>query len=242
MIPIGICDDQPEHLNLLTSFLGRHPRHDEFTIGQATTSESFLALLAGHSFSIVFLDIDMAGMDGIQLGELVKRERPDTIIVYVTAHEEYALDAYRVRAFHYLVKPLSMEALHSVLDEALAALGRMHREGTWKIFTVQKKGEIISLEYEAIFYFEKVGHKIQVAAGDRSFGYYGNFSGLLGQLEAGSFLQCHQGYIVNIGKVRVFRDKILYLDGGREIPVSRSCSDRVREALAQRLFNGRGMR
>jgi DNA-binding LytR/AlgR family response regulator len=72
--------------------------------------------------------------------------------------------------------------------------------------------------------------------------YYGNFVSLLQKIDRSAFIQCHQGYIVNIQKARGFRDKVLLLDGNHTVPVSRSFVESTKEALARKLFAGRDQR
>ena len=157
------------------------------------------------------------------------------VLIYVTAHEKYAMEAFGVRAFHYLLKPLTKEAFDRTLDEGLRHVEKpaVKEEPT---FTIRTKKEVASLRYSEILYFEKVGHKIRIHAGERDYFYYGNFKGLLVQLDTGFFVQCHQGYIANVAKIRGFRDKTLFLGKGISLPVSRSYCDAVRNVLAQRLF------
>jgi DNA-binding LytR/AlgR family response regulator len=240
LITIGICDDQEGQIQQLTLYLHRYRGSSDFEVFHATSPEAFLALQHTRRPDLVFLDIDMAGMNGIQLGEAIRQDCPDTIIVYVTAHEEYALEAFRVRAFHYMIKPLTMEQFHQVLDEAFQFSQKRGGAKSLKTFAVQKKGELLYINYDDISYFEKIGHKICVHCADNVVEYYGNFTKLMEQIGGSSFLQCHQGYIVNIEKVRAFHDRTIFLDGNRLVPVSRSSAELVREALAKMLFAGEG--
>jgi DNA-binding LytR/AlgR family response regulator len=136
------------------------------------------------------------------------------------------LEAFRVRAFHYLLKPLTAEKFAQVFQEAVALFKRnaMERPGK-KSFTVHRKAEIISLDYDDIDYFEKMGHKIKVHTGEREIEFYGNFIKLLDEIDLDFFAQCHQGYIVNIDKIQGYRDQTLSLKGNLWIPVSRSYID-----------------
>lgn len=237
-ITVGICDDQASHIDLMEHCLTQYEGNQSFGVFQATGPVEFLPLVRERKPQLVFLDIDMPGMNGIELGERIREEFPGTVIIYITAHEHYALQAFRVRAFHYLVKPMAMGELHRVLDEAMPLLaGKTDRLESGNTFTVQKKGEIIRLLTADIWYFEKVGHKIHVVTGGGAIDYYGNFTMLIGQLQPGNFLQCHQGYIVNLDKVRAYRDRTLLLEGDRHVPVSRSFADKTRDALANRLFD-----
>ncbi|MEN6326442.1 MAG: LytTR family DNA-binding domain-containing protein [Syntrophomonas sp.] len=236
---IGICDDCPEQIELFIQYLNNYQNGDEFTIVKSTDPEDFLMKLEVNKPQLVFLDIDMGEMSGIQLGEKIKALYKDTIIVYITAYEKYALEAFRVRAFHYLLKPLTEEKFHYVLEEALRFIKKESANEPAKTFTVQTKGEIVCLNYSDILYFEKIGHRIKVHTVNRDIYYYGNLARLIEQIDANSFIQCHQGYIANVDKIRGFRDKTLFLNGNLQLPVSRSFAENVKEMLAGRLFAGK---
>ncbi len=233
---IGICDDSAEQVALLLKLLNGYSGNDSFEIVQSTRPAAFLAELEVKRPEIVLLDIDMGETNGIELGDQIKALYPDTVVIYITAHEKYALEAFRVRAFHYLLKPLTKEKFIQVMDEALE---HIRSKGPEKIFSLQIKGEFLSILHSDIFYFEKIGHRIKIKTSEREIYYYGNLQELTEQLDGSSFLQCHQGYIVNADKIRSFREKTLFLEKGSELPVSRSYVGPVREALAKRLFAGR---
>jgi len=238
-LTIGICDDYLEQVQLLLKYLDSCRDQNEFRIIEATEPQGFLMKMEADRPQLVFLDIDMGEMNGIQLGEKIKTLYEDTVIVYITAYEKYALEAFRVRAFHYLLKPLTKEKFNHVLEEAIQFIKRDRVPNQDKIFTVQVKGEIICLKYSEIYYFEKSGHKIKVHTQKCDIYYYSNLYGLLEEIDADSFIQCHQGYIVNVDKIRGFREKTLFLDGNLQLPVSRSYTENVKEMLAKRLFAGK---
>ncbi len=236
-ITIGVCDDNPQQVGLLTSFLRSHHRADEFDLITSTSPAEFLALVRNKAPRLVFLDIDMGETSGIQLGEEIKALYQDAVLVFVTAYENYALEAFGVRAFHYLLKPLTRENFDIVLDEALSFIQSAPVK-TEKALTVKTKKEVVHLNFSDIVYFEKMGHKVKIHTKERDLYYYDNFTNLLGTIGTADFLQCHQGYIVNVGKIRAFREKTLFLDGDIALPVSRTYMDTVKKMLAQQLFDG----
>ncbi|HWR40837.1 MAG TPA: LytTR family DNA-binding domain-containing protein [Patescibacteria group bacterium] len=134
---------------------------------------------------------------------------------------------------------MTLERFRQVLSEALTHLQKEDVGKTEKTFFVQNKGEMLNLPYRDICYFEKIGHQIKIHMLYRDVYYYDNFSSLLAGLSGETFVQYHQGYIANVDKIRAFRDKTLYLDGGVQLPVSRSFAEQVREVLKKRLFTGR---
>jgi DNA-binding LytR/AlgR family response regulator len=236
---IGICDDSAGQVELLLKFLSDYPGNGGFELIHSTKPQDFLKTLETKRPGLVLLDIDMGETSGIRLGEQIKTRYPDAVVIYITAHEKYALEAFRVRAFHYLLKPLTREDFFRAMDESLAFIHSKALSGPEKRFCVQIKGEFICIPYSDIFYFEKIGHRIKIHTSAREIYYYGNLQELQEQLDGSSFLQCHQGYIVNADKIRSFRDRTLFLEKGPELPVSRSYAEPVREALAKKLFAGR---
>lgn len=242
-ITIGVCDDNPRQVELLSQYLNSNHRADDFDIIKSADPEEFLELLLVKKPQLVFLDIDMGRTSGIRLGEQIKARYEDTVLIYITAYEKYALDAFGVRAFHYLLKPLTREKFNSVLEESIHHLEKARAEEektlTVKTLTFKTKKEVICLNFSDIVFFEKISHKIKIHTKERDFYYYDNFANLLHTIGAGSFIQCHQGYIANIAMIRGFCDRTLFLNDNIELPVSRSYSDGLKKILAERLFAGK---
>ena len=236
---IGICDDCVEQVELLADFLQWCGEYGEFRVIHASEPEAFFETLKTDRPDLVFLDIDMDGLNGIELGEKIRELYENTVLIYITGYEKYAFQAFQLRAFHYLLKPVTIERFRQVLSEALAYLQKEDAGKTEKTFSAQNKGEILNLPYRDICYFEKIGHQIKIHALSREVTYYDNLGSLLAGLDGETFVQCHQGYIANVDKIRAFRDKTLFLDGGIQLPVSRSFAEQVKDLLKKRLFAGR---
>jgi len=235
---VGICDDCIEQVNLLAGFLKGCGEYGGFRVIHASEPKAFLGALGTYRPDLVFLDIDMEGMNGITLGEKIRELYENTIIIYITGYEKYAFEAYQLRAFHYLLKPVTEERFRQVLREALAYLQK-EDAGKNMTFSVWNKGEMLNLPCRDICYFEKIGHQIKIQAVSREIAYYDNFNSLLAKLDGDTFVRCHQGYIANVDKIRAFRDKTLFLDGSIQLPVSRTFAEQVRETLKKHLFAGR---
>jgi len=239
LLTIGICDDCPAQSEIIISYIRSRPDQANFNIIQASEPTAFLAALASCAPQLVLLDVDMGPANGIQLGEQIKDHHPDVVIIYITAHENYAVDAFRLRAFNYLLKPLTQAAFTVALDEALTFLRQKEISLNEAYVSIRLKGEYVSMPYCHIICFEKVGHRIKIHTTTREILYYDNIHNLLTQLDASTFMQCHQGFIVNSNKIRSLRNKRLVLEKDIEIPVSRSHIEAVRQALERKLFIGR---
>lgn len=117
MITALLVDDEPKAIERLSSLLGTFDAVD--IVGTAATADDAERFLAGRSVDVVFLDINMPGRLGIDLaGHL----HPRTKVVFVTAHEDYALDAFRKGAVDYILKPVDRDRLAITLDRLGASL------------------------------------------------------------------------------------------------------------------------
>ena len=190
----------------------------------------------------MFLDIDMEGMNGIDLGAKIKEIYESAVLVYITGYKKYAFEAFQLKAFHYLLKPVTKERFCQVLCEALAHIQKADAGKDQMTFSVQVGGKLLSFYCSDICYFEKIGHQIKIHTSSRDIYYYGNLSDVLDELDGEAFMQCHQGYIANVDKVMAFQNKTLFLDGDEKLPVSRTFAEQVREVLKKRLFAGREQR
>ncbi|PSR33248.1 MAG: DNA-binding response regulator, partial [Sulfobacillus thermosulfidooxidans] len=80
-------------------------------IGEAQTAKEALSLIEALDYDVVFLDIQMPGMSGMELARILKDKRPQLSVVFISAHEQYAVDAFAVQVVDYLLKPVSSERI-----------------------------------------------------------------------------------------------------------------------------------
>lgn len=122
---IAVCDDswrcRAQVDDLLHEYVDQHQNeHLSFTV--FSEPEALLQAHRERPFDIYILDIVMPGMNGIELGEAIRADAADSKIIYLTSSQEYAVDSFRIRAFHYLMKPVEHSTLFPALDEAIASV------------------------------------------------------------------------------------------------------------------------
>ncbi len=237
-IRIDICDDCLEQLELVKSFIHKYRKINEINIHTETDPVLFLSEFRVRKPHIVFLDIDMEGMNGITLGERIRVINDDTVIVYITGHDDYALEAFGVKAYHYLLKPVSEKKFMTVLEDAIkiAEMLKLQKLKKGK-FTFKRRNEIVNIEFDHICYFEKVGRKIKVRTDTDAIEYYGKFIELIEQLDQSYFIQCHQGFIINKEKIATYKGGALNMTSCERVPVSRTHQKKVKEMIEDLLFN-----
>ena len=123
---VAICDDNSASRGLVLDIATDYSEERKDT---NFVFETFLdprdllnAVIGGTVFDIFFLDIVMPEMNGIALGKALRNNGAGGKIVYLTSSEEYALDSFRVRAFDYLIKPITKDVFYGVMDELVSSI------------------------------------------------------------------------------------------------------------------------
>lgn len=222
MIQIAICEDEQTLLDQLSDWvkiiLDKHS--GEYSIEAYRNGG---ALLARAAFDIVLLDIAMEPMDGLELARRLRMRGDESRIVFITAHQQYAIDAYDVEAFHYLVKPVDTEKLEEVLIKLCAAL---HKERSRAII-VRQGTAVRRIPLEQVLYLEVLNRKIYLHTAGETIPFYGKLEDLepaLPGLQSGRsavFFRCHRSYIVNLCHVQVYEKGEIRLDNEERIPLSK---------------------
>lgn len=115
-IRIAICEDNRQHLLHHKEVLSAAAKKTDTTFLLYSSGEELLAGMdAGDEFDVLFLDIEMGQMDGIEAGKRAKSKNSDFILIYLTAYQQYAVKAYETRAFRYLLKPFDENAAKEIM-------------------------------------------------------------------------------------------------------------------------------
>jgi DNA-binding LytR/AlgR family response regulator len=230
-----IVDDEAPARGELRYLLSAHPEIE--VVGEAATAAEALALAQSIRYDVVFLDVEMPGMSGLEVARLVldRRERP--AVVFVTAHDRYAVDAFAVEAFDYLVKPVEPERL-ARLVERLTRARREAQPPVEKIPVVSAGGAKTLLDYDAVHWIEADGDYSRVHTFDRTYLSTSSLRELEELLPSRRFARIHRSHLVNLAKVAAVRragpDRLsLALDDEKrtELDVARRQTRALRERL-----------
>ncbi|HET7648703.1 MAG TPA: LytTR family DNA-binding domain-containing protein [Gaiellaceae bacterium] len=227
-----IVDDEAPARSELRYLLAEHAEVD--VVGEAASAAEAVQLARELRYDVVFLDVEMPGATGLEAAPHVRERRDPPAVVFVTAHAEYAVDAFAVEAFDYLLKPVDpdrlarvVERLHERTQENAAPVDRV---------AVVAGGGTELLDHDQIHYVQAEGDYSRVHTYDRA--YLSTSS--LGELEerlGPRFARIHRSYLVNLAKVAGVRRaaerfRLQLADAQRtELDVSRRQSREVRERL-----------
>ena len=183
-----------------------------------------LKMLNENKYDIIFLDINMPVISGVELMEM-QPNRPLTIIT--TAYSDFALSAYQNDAIDYLLKPISFEKFKKAIEKAKTYYSgvRLKKEDNskGKMLSYRVNGQIKEILLDDIIYVESLGNYMKLFSSKANLPIiiYGSLSSIANELDAGIFVQVHRSYIINCNKIKSFVSKTLIMNNGEILPVGR---------------------
>lgn len=213
---IALCDDSQIHLEALknvilsTVYIGE-ARVEAFSSGL----ELLHKIQDGVNYDIVFLDIDMPEINGIELGKKIHDISPTTVLIFITAYPEYAIEGYECEALRYILKPYADDKIKETLGRAIeVSKAKKH------FITVKVQNRWLRIFVNDIYYLECCRRHVLYHTNNRVIETSGIFSKAYEELKSYGFFQVHQGYIVNLDKIYDFKEYDIILDNGMTVPVS----------------------
>lgn len=228
-----VVDDEPLSRRAMRQLLAAHP--DVEVIAECGDAVEARAWMATDAPDVVFLDIRMPGMSGLELAAGREAGRP--LVVFVTAYEAFALPAYDAEPVDYITKPVVQDRLDRAVARVRERLGaEAARPGRHLVARVRDRDVIVRLD--EVDYIEADDVYAAVHAGGRKLLVRRALEALERELDA-RFVRVHRGYIVRLDRVMAVRvrpggKRELQLAGGAAIPVSRRRWDDVEAALRAR--------
>ena len=227
---IAIVDDEKIICEQIKDFIQKE--HGDCQIDSYFSGQTFLE--AGKRFDLVFLDIQMEGMDGMDTARALRKTQPEAVLIFVTGSKEYVFEAFDVSAFHYLLKPLEETKFKEVLARALLESQR-HRAGRQERLFIRTKN--LTIDQKDILYIESRGKKVDIHTLKETFSIYGAMNELETQLSK-SFYRCHRGYLVNMAYITEYGADSITLTGGARVYLTKKKHGEFVKAYMWYLQNG----
>lgn len=178
-------------------------------VEEAGSGEEALAKARTFLPDVAVLDIDMPGLNGIGVAQRLNELQPDVYLVFVTAYPEYALDAFEVYSFDYILKPIDAERVKNTfhrlqerirsgegeIADLVKALNRPHR------LAVRNGHEILFIDVDSIIFMEKERKKTLIYTVDRKYDTYETLAELEKRLNNKNFFRSHKSYLINLQMV-----------------------------------------
>lgn len=196
-----VVDDEPLARRNLTVLLRRDP--DIGFVGECGSGADAIKEIRGTRPDLVFLDVQMPEYDGFDVLELLGSDIPPTII-FVTAHDEYALRAFEAGALDYLLKPVDDARFHRAVNRAKDKLTHYAelRPQSVERLVVKSAGQVVFLNVPEIDWIEAADYYACLHVGDNTHLLRRTLSELEQDLDAGMFCRIHRSVIVNLDRIR----------------------------------------
>lgn len=237
---IAICDDEKEIRDMLAEKIQR--LYPQAILSFYSSGEE---LLTAHSQpDILLLDIQLSGKNGMETAGDFRRNHKNTILIFVTAWEEYVWQAFDVGAFHYLVKPFDDIKFEEVLKNAAGELanktgGEHDPAGTGsRSLLIKAGGRHIAVDLEDIVYAEVFDRKVILHTINEDIEYYGKMKELAAKAGE-NFYRSHRAYLVNFHYVRRYDATTVYLQKGQALMAKQNYKEFVKCYLRYNQRQGR---
>lgn len=227
---IALCDDEGDALLALQEMVQAfcEKRGLEATIDSFPGGEDLLA--STQQYDIFFMDIYLPGMSGVEAAERFGTS-PHQQVVFTTASREHAIEAFRLNAAHYLMKPLTTQSVAEAMERCLTRLGKPPQ----KSLDIKTNQGTISVPMERIVFIEVLNKLCIIHTAKNEFRTYTSLDALFEQLDD-SFLRAQRSYVVNMKFVESFLFDRVILGDGTEIMLSRSNRTELKKQYQRFLF------
>lgn len=232
MLNVFICEDNKKQLDKFTKIIRDTIMIEDFDMQVVLSTVNPYQVLeyiqAHHSAGIYFLDVDLGcDINGIKLGEKIRRYDPRGFIIYITTHAEmsYLTFSYKVEALDYIIKDNFDNVKNRIRQCILNANEKYSAETNdlQKNFYIKSNDKVVHIEYNKILFFETSStvHKITVHAVDRQIEFYGHMKDIAEKVDE-RFHRCHRSYLVNKDKIKEIdkKNRVVYLVNGQKCLVS----------------------
>lgn len=248
-----IVDDEPAARARLAKLLAQDAEVE--LIGECRNGQEAVEAVNKHRPDLLFLDVQMPQMNGLEAVDRMPRDRMP-FVVFVTAHDQYALKAFDVNAVDYLLKPYDDDRFFASLEKAkkhidmkmnnkltgkLLDLMRehMHAKSEYtEVFTIRDKGREHKVNVADILFLRAEGNYLCLQLKDRHFLYRLTMNAVESELDPARFLRIHRSYIVNNAHVRSSRysgnnEFIFTMANGERIVSGRSYKEQIARVLQE---------
>ena len=229
-------------------------RTDLEIVAECTSGRDAVDAIAEHAPDLVFLDVQMPGLDGFDVIDAVGPEQMP-VVIFVTAYDEHALRAFDVHALDYLLKPIDKERLHEAIDRARSRVMQQHNsqlgdrltslldavtageladEGAsgdiTERFVIKTGGRITFVDADAVHWVEAAGDYVRLHASEKVHLLRETMGGMEDRLDPERFLRIHRSTIINTEQLKELRpygnsEYIVVLEDGTELKLSRTYRD-----------------
>jgi len=229
-----IVDDEPVARKILHEFVDQVPFMH--LVGKFENAMKAAAFLKNNDIDIMFLDIEMPKMSGLQLITTIDKQ---PLVILTTAFPQYALQGYELEVIDYLLKPIAfnrfMKAVQKAKDYKQMQEGSSPSQAVQPYLFVKSDKRIEKIETHDILYAETLGNYIIIYLTDKKIIAYLTLKSLESQLPSAEFIKIHQSFLANCSRITAIEGNEIKINN-ISLPISRNHKDSVMNMVQQRLL------
>lgn len=235
MLRIGICDDEEYYRDTISVILSEYCNAKQIEHENCTFVDGIDLLNSHMKFDIIFLDIEMETLNGIETAQKIRETNMNVPIVYITGYSDYWRRAYSVHAFQFMEKPVRKEQIYQVMNDFYKM---MQSENDDKILLITNDG-VVTLKYSEIYYFyieKKKSVNVYTVSG--KYLVKENLADIYEKLQQDMFYMPHRCCIINLRFVsNVVNDYDIVMENGDFLPLAQKKKDEFLRKLSQQFLN-----
>lgn len=236
MLYIAVCDDVEEDRRKLHGFLETYFTQNPYaySITDYITGEALCDdCIEGKRFDLIFLDIFMDGMSGIEAARQLREYNQQSAIIFLTMTPDFALESYDVRAYGYLVKPLDMKKIQRLMNYYL----REEYAGRQKTLLVREGSRGVRIAYREIEYIESNRNLLLIhLENGETHRVYAKLVEVEQELNGHGFLRCHQSFLINMERVRAALNDFI-MESGIHVPIRQRGAKAIRDSYFEYILS-----
>lgn len=243
MIKCIVVDDEALARRLLKDHISKIPELE--LVAQCESPLQARAEIARHSIDLMFLDIQMPEITGI---DFLKTLKTKPLTIFITAFPDYALQSYELDVIDYLLKPVSFERFYQAVNKALEYLSFSSQKdaGTTETsrdsmyekgyFYVKADYKIVRINYRDILFIEGLREYVQIHTENKKIVTYISMQKMAELLPPKHFFRVHKSYIVNLQKIDSIQGNLITICG-KQVSVSKNQRDEFLKRINEQLIN-----
>lgn len=225
---IAICDNQKQDRTILTQYLNVYGQSvcADLTIQEFQTGKTFMYAFNKNpnDYSLIFLDIYLDDMNGLEMCRLIRQANQDVIVIFVTTSPHHALESYELEADGYILKPYSYEKFQRIMRKSLYRLG-----DNFQKLTIISKRIPVSCYLKDIYYIESFNHVCMIHLKSDTIETNISLKELAEKIHSNCFLRVSRSYIVNMNLIQSIDVDNLILTNGERIILPIRGRQRIRQ-------------